>query len=241
MGFIESGTHLIEQHLVASHPDIVATSYSVWNQRLTEIRDQIASVSPVDLPAVIHSVAESVVQQMLSNRSAHFAVDSHWMNYYSIGLLHAIFTDALIVHIVRDPLENLVAAFMKDSSLPSEFGVLDYTCDWNVLVELYQAYREMMQHWENVLPGRITHVRYEDWVADPTGMASAVLDRIHLPSDSVSLALPQHETDVQAFQPYSETFDRLSDLLSRLDVYNLPSTLKSQRLQKHLDREHVEL
>lgn len=244
MGFIQSGTQLVEQHLLEAHPDIVAASPSVWNQRLTEIRNQIASVSPADLPAVVHSLAEIIVQQMLDSRSAHFAVDSYWMNYYSIGLLHTIFPEALIVHVVRDPLENLVAAMMHDSSSSlSEFGVHDYACDWNVLVELYRAYREMMRHWEEVLPGRITHVRYEDWIADPTGMASALLERIHLTSDR-SLVIPHHEAAVHAFRPYEEEFDRISKSLTDLGVYNVPFTLKSPRLQEqaHLDREeHEEL
>ncbi len=70
MGFIESGAKLLERHLVASHSDIISTSHSVWNQRLTEIRDLIASVSQADLPSVVHSLAESIVQQMLGGYSA---------------------------------------------------------------------------------------------------------------------------------------------------------------------------
>ncbi len=127
MGFIESGATLVERHLVASHSDIIDTSYSVWNQRLTDIRDLIASVSQADLPSVVHSLAESIEQQMLGGNSARFAVDSFWMNYYSIGLLHTIYPDALIVHVVRDPLENLVAASMHDSSTSSDFGIHDYS------------------------------------------------------------------------------------------------------------------
>ncbi|GAX19074.1 hypothetical protein FisN_3Lu020 [Fistulifera solaris] len=228
MGFIESGATLVERHLVASHSDIIGTSHSIWNQRLTEIRNLIASVSQADLPAVIHSLAESIVQQMLGGYSARFAVDSFWMNYYSIGLLHTIYSDALIVHVVRDPLENLVAAFMHDSSTSSDFGIYDYTCNWDVLVELYRAYRQMMRHWDDVLPGRIIHIRYEDWMQDPNGMTDILLERIGLSSNGVSLKIPYSATAVRSFQPYAEGFDQLSELLSDLGGYQLLYTLKSQ-------------
>ncbi|GAX28102.1 hypothetical protein FisN_2Hu076 [Fistulifera solaris] len=228
MGFIESGATLVERHLVASHSDIIDTSYSVWNQRLTEIRDLIASVSHADLPSVVHSLAESIEQQMLGGYSARFAVDSFWMNYYSIGLLHTIYPNALIVHVVRDPLENLVAASMHDSSTFSDFGLHDYTCNWNVLVELYRAYRQMMRHWDDVLPGRVIHIRYEDWIQDPNGMTEILLKRIGLSSNGVPLKIPRSETAVRSFQPYAEGFGDLSGLLSDLGGYQVPFTLKSQ-------------
>jgi hypothetical protein len=150
------------------------------------------------------------------------------MNYFSIGLLHTIYPDALIVHVVRDPLENLVAASMHDSSTSSDFGVHEYTCDWNALVELYRAYRLMMRHWDDVLPGRIIHIRYEDWIQDPNGMTDILIERIGLSSNGVSLKIPRSETAVQSFQPYAEGFDQLSGLLSDLGGYKLPFTLKRQ-------------
>jgi Sulfotransferase family len=54
------------------------------------------------------------------------------------------------------------------------------------VTDLYHAYRDVMDHWEKVLPGRVTHVRYEDMVNDFEGTARAIIKATGLPwSDSV--------------------------------------------------------
>ena len=45
-------------------------------------------------------------------------------------------------------------------------GKLDYTSDFMSLTHMYKNYRRTMEHWEKVLPGRVTHVKYEDMVRD---------------------------------------------------------------------------
>jgi Sulfotransferase family len=54
-------------------------------------------------------------------------------------------------------------------------GTLDYTSNMEALAELYHAYRDLIEHWDQVLPGRVTHVRYQDMVNDMPGVARAII------------------------------------------------------------------
>ncbi len=85
-----------------------------------------------------------------------------------------------------------------------------------------------MRHWDDVLPGRVIHIRYEDWLQDPNGMTEMILKRIGLSSNGVPLKISPSETAVRSFQPYAEGFGELSELLSDLGGYQVPFTLKSQ-------------
>eukprot|EP00957_Ditylum_brightwellii_P120450 9190242-Ditylum_brightwellii.AAC.1 len=62
-------------------------------------------------------------------------------------------------------------------------GTLDYTSDFPSLAQLYQNYRDIMKHWDEVLPGRVTHVRYEDLVRDMPNVARSVINATGLQWD----------------------------------------------------------
>lgn len=105
-------------------------------------------------------------------------------NYYNIGFIHLLYPNALILHVAREPMDTIFSAYKHE--FPP--GTLDYTSDFEALAELYHAYRDLMEHWDQVLPGRVTHVRYQDMVHDMPGVARAII------SESCSSLLPTHLT-----------------------------------------------
>jgi hypothetical protein len=62
-------------------------------------------------------------------------------------------------------------------------GGLDYTSNFESLADMYHSYRSVIDHWDTVLPGRITHVRYEDLVNDMPGIARAIINATGLEWD----------------------------------------------------------
>lgn len=187
VGFVRSGSTLLERVLDA-HPQIAGTGEnSVFNGRLSEIRDAIvkaSSESPQALNSVILQKADSVVADMKQRWKVQSAaeqnndttepqryVDKMLTNYYNLGFIHMIWPNALVLHVVRDPMDTVFSAYKHE--FPA--GSLDYTSDFRSLAELYQGYRDIMDHWDRVLPGRVTHVRYEDLVHDMPGMARAIV------------------------------------------------------------------
>jgi len=195
IGFVRSGSTLLER-VLDSHPLIVGTGEnSVFNGRLPELRNEIVRVSmeaPHTIDVVTRELADDVVEEMKRRwkRMGKAAgggaqvepkrlVDKMLTNYYNVGFIQMLYPKALILHVVREPMDTVFSAFKHE--FPS--GTLDYTSDFDSLAELYHAYRAVMDHWDKVLPGRVTHVRYDDMVKDMPGVAQAVIKATGLPWD----------------------------------------------------------
>jgi hypothetical protein len=178
VGFVRSGSTLLERVLDA-HPEIVGTGEdSVFNGRLDGIRNAIVEASVLGDPSILASIvkkqADSVVAEMkerwevIEANTAKSAeegnndgrpepkrfVDKMLNNYNNIGFIHLLFPNALILHVVREPMDTIFSAYKHE--FPP--GTLDYTSDFASLAELYHSYRDVMDHWDKELPGRVTHV-----------------------------------------------------------------------------------
>jgi len=75
-------------------------------------------------------------------------VDKMIGNYFNIGLIHLVFPNAIIINMVRDPLDTLYSCYT------TRFGVdsLKYTLYYKALVHHYTQYLEVVQHFRTVLP-----------------------------------------------------------------------------------------
>ncbi|KAL7558492.1 hypothetical protein ACA910_003961 [Epithemia clementina (nom. ined.)] len=193
IGFARSGSTLLERVLDA-HPSIAGLGEnSVFNGRLDSIRQRFVEASAAgghEIPNLAVNMGLEVVKAMKerwevvdkntakdsgtdpTQATPQRFVDKMLTNYFNIGFIQMLFPEALILHVIREPMDTVFSAFKHD--FPSDR--LAYTADERALVELYTVYRETMEHWEDVLPGRITHVRYEDMVDDMPGMARAIID-----------------------------------------------------------------
>jgi hypothetical protein len=180
IGFVRSGSTLLERVLDA-HPMIVGTGEnSVFNGNLEDIRNRIVTSTmggdPGSLSVLTEDIAEEVVDEMRKRWQVLDAntekslgehtkdpkrfVDKMLTNYNNVGLIHMIYPNALILHVAREPMDTIFSAYKHE--FPP--GTLDYTSDFHGLTELYHAYRDIIEHWDTVLPGRVTHIRYEDLV-----------------------------------------------------------------------------
>jgi tetratricopeptide (TPR) repeat protein len=189
VGFPRSGSTLLEKILDA-HPDIVGTGEdSIFNGMLGEIRDGIVqaslSGSVENVRSVVDTFAAKVVnatrdrwlelernsQREQSLLQPKRFVDKMLTNYLNIGFIHMLFPKALILHITREPMDALFSCFKHD--FPP--GNLDYTSDFESLAQIYRNYRDIMDHWDEQLPGRVIHIRYEDIVHDMTGISKSLI------------------------------------------------------------------
>jgi len=201
IGFVRSGSTLLERILDA-HPLIVGTGEdSVFNGQLDTIRNEIVKVSGHADTGVlqdkIKELANDVVAEMKSRWKAINAneradedekekqpsplrfADKMLTNYMNVGFIHLLFPNALILHVAREPMDSIFSAFKHDFGP----GGLDYTSDFPGLAQLYENYRDIMEHWDLVLPGRVTHIRYEDMVTDFPNIAPKIIDAVGVPWD----------------------------------------------------------
>ena len=239
IGFVRSGSTLLERVLDA-HPLIVGTGEnSVFNGRLDHIRNKIVETSVTAshrLIDVTKELADEVVDEMKErweilegNERRHLVeeprdepkrfVDKMLTNYYNVGFIHMLYPNAVILHVFREPMDTLFSAYKHE--FPP--GTLDYTSDFDGLAELYHSYRDIMDHWDDVLPGRVKHVRYEDMVNDMPGMARAIIDVVGLPWDD----------GVLDFHKKKHAVNTLSSIQVRKGVYK--DSLQSwRRYESHL-------
>ena len=173
IGFVRSGSTLLERILDA-HPLIVGTGEdSVFNGRLDFIRNEIVKASMMGELNVLHQTVKGLAEGVVVDMRRRWEVidantrtidsddevdveisiderpiptrfaDKMLTNYMNVGFIHMLFPKALILHVAREPMDTIFSAFKHD--FPS--GGLDYTSEFQGLAQLYHSYRDVMEHW----------------------------------------------------------------------------------------------
>ena len=103
-------------------------------------------------------------------------------NFSHVGLIHMMLPNAKIIDARRHALGTCVANFRQLYAQGK-----NQTYDLIECAEYYLEYSRMMDHWQEVLPGRVLRVQYEDVVADLEGQVRQILDFCELPWEDTCL------------------------------------------------------
>jgi tetratricopeptide (TPR) repeat protein len=193
VGMMRSGTSLTEQ-IIASHPMAAgAGELEYWN---TVTRDHGAAIGQgqflIDEPAK-KSVAETYLRTLDQvSGTALRVVDKAVLNSDHLGVIHAVFPNARIIYMQRDPIDTCLSCYFQNFSLAHNF-----TLDLSDLAHYYQEHHRLMNHWRTVLPqGSILDVPYEELVADSEEWTRKMLDFIELEWDARCLAFQATERPI---------------------------------------------
>lgn len=118
-------------------------------------------------------------------------IDKQPLNFLSVGVIHRALPQAKIIHVRRTPLDACYAVY---KFLFNEAYAWSY--DLDEIVQYYIGYRKLMDHWRDVLPGRIVDVAYEDVVGDLEGEARRLIADLDL--DWEDACLDFHENKAAA-------------------------------------------
>lgn len=147
-----------------------------------------------------------------------YFIDKMPGNFIHIGMIHMILPNAKIIDTRRHPMACCFSAWKQ------LFGKGDYTYDMENLGRYYCDYISMMDHWDDVLPGRVLRVQYEDTVADLETQVRRVLDYCGLPFEEQCLRFHETERTVrtasseQVRQPlHSDAVEHWRHFLPHLD------------------------
>ncbi len=168
VGMPRSGTSLVEQ-ILASHSKVHGAGEREDMLRLADgLGESLNDTRPY--PACIERLDEDAARriaagflQTLRRADPHAAriVDKMPGNFHHVGLIATLFPNARIVHCTRDPRDTCLSIFFGDF-----VGSHPYSYDLTNLGRYYRQYERLMEHWHDVLPGRILDVRYEDMIED---------------------------------------------------------------------------
>ena len=206
IGLPRAGSTLLEQ-ILASHsqvdgttelPDIIAMSRKLGKKS----RKNPAS----EYPEILTSLSETQVRQLgesylettrVQRRGAPFFIDKMPNNFQHIGLIHLILPNAKIIDARRHPMAGCFSCYKQLFARGQTF-----TYDLVDLGYYYRDYVKLMDHWDEVLKGRIHRVPYEDMVADSEGEIRRLLDYCGLRFEEQCLRF--HETERAVRTPSSE-------------------------------------
>jgi len=176
VGMPRSGTSLLEQ-VLASHPDVFGGGESA---RLQSLVAEFGDDYPACLHAISHErvgvMAERYLEMLPAHGPAH-VTDKTPYNFLHLGLIHAMFPQARIIHCVRDPVDTCVSVYSKLFAQGNEFSY-----DVVELCRYYRGYAQLMGHWRSVIPSnRLLDVEYEKLVQNLEGEARRITDFCGLP------------------------------------------------------------
>jgi tetratricopeptide (TPR) repeat protein len=162
VGMPRSGSTLLEQ-ILSSHRRVQGLGET------PALHEVVQGQYPLDLfapnpPGHFRALAEAYFKAMHARGwgGAPRFVDKALNNYMDIGLIHLMMPRAVILHSARDSVDTCLACYRKLFQTGNET-----TYDLADIGREYVRYREMMDHWAAVLPGRVIDVSHESLVADP--------------------------------------------------------------------------
>jgi tetratricopeptide (TPR) repeat protein len=176
VGMPRSGTTLTEQ-ILAAHPAVAgAGELPYWGVALARSR---AGLEELDDERVRALAADYLRLLDGISGDALRVVDKMPANFLSLGLIHAAFPNARIIHVRRHPIDTCLSIYFQDF----EAAYL-YANDPGDLAHFYGEYVRVMDHWQSLFrEGTILHVPYEGLVGDQEKWSRAMLEFAGLPWD----------------------------------------------------------
>jgi len=200
VGMPRAGSTLLEQ-ILASHsavegtmelPDIISMAKDLAADRggPSPYPALLADLSAADCAALGERyLAETRVQRRTQRR---YFVDKMPNNFAYLALIQLILPNARIIDARRHPLACCFSVFKQNFARGQQFAyqLSDLGC-------YYREYVALMSHFDNILPGRIYRVFYEQLVADTETEVRRLLDYCGLPFEEGCLRFYENERAVR--------------------------------------------
>jgi len=121
-----------------------------------------------------------------------YFIDKMPNNFRHLGLIHLMLPNAKIIDARREPMACCFSNLKQLFATGQEF-----TYSIEDIARYYRTYLDVMQHWDEVLPGRVLRVYHEDVVDDLEGNVRRILDFCGLPFEPACLAFHKTERSVR--------------------------------------------
>jgi tetratricopeptide (TPR) repeat protein len=187
-GLPRSGTTLVEQ-ILASHPAVHGAG-ELRHMRLIsngfrELTGMGGSDSLEDVRA-IHGAAERYRRELTQLApTSRFVIDKTNSNYLHLGLITLMFPNAKIIKVTRDYRDVAISLYFADfdfmwNGQGKKNPPLEYSFEFEAIVEVIKDYRKLMDHWNAVLPLPILEVQYEKLIQQFETVVEGILSFVGL-------------------------------------------------------------
>lgn len=181
LGLPRAGSTLLEQ-ILASHSKVDGTMelHDILDlaKRLRG-RDKASDPSP-RYPRILGELPterfEQFGQQFIEDTRAYrgtapYFIDKMPNNFFHIGLIKLILPNAKVIDARRHPMACCFSGYKQLFGEGQEFSY-----GLEEIGNYYRQYVDLMNHWDEVLPGFVLRVQHEDVIADLEGQVRRILD-----------------------------------------------------------------
>jgi tetratricopeptide (TPR) repeat protein len=195
VGLPRSGSTLIEQ-ILASHSQVEGThELSDLAQvvrampKANPTRDRFPDNLRGLKPQAWTKIGQQYLDKTLKYRSGSPRfIDKNPNNFVYAGLISLVLPNAKIIDARRHPLDSCFGSYKQLFASGQPFSY-----DLTEIGEYYLQYQRLMDHWHQLLPGKVLDVQYEEVVGDLESQVRRILDYCDLPFEEACLSF--HETD----------------------------------------------
>lgn len=192
VGMLRSGTTLVEQILTA-HPHIegVGERPDLSQHFLAACEDDPRNARFLD-EKLMQVYAKRYLRDLENpGAAATRIIDKTLSNFLFLGLIASMFPKARIIYCRRQLRDIAISCFFQrfaDVNWSSRLEDIGISC---------RGYTRLMNHWQQVLPGRIHSVAYEELVTDSENVCRGLLDFCGLPWSDNCLEFHRQRTAIR--------------------------------------------
>jgi tetratricopeptide (TPR) repeat protein len=219
VGMPRSGTTLLEQ-IISAHPRAEGRGeLDTMHYISTEFEDKLKETPSAGVKKILGEKGQEWQDRYVEalapeNPETRRVTDKLPANFRNLGLITALFPQARIIHIRRNPLDTSISIFcnMFDKGHPYATGLAN-------IGDYYRQYNDLMAYWKEALPIPILDIRYEDLVAhqeqksrevisflglewDPACLEFHKLERAAMTISSIQVRKPMNTSSIARWKHY---------------------------------------
>ena len=201
LGLPRAGSTLLEQ-ILASHSQVEGTQELADIPRMAnELQGREPDMTNPRYPGILAEMSAGDFLRMgekyLNDTRVYrtgkpFFIDKMPNNFRHIGLIHLMLPNAKIIDARREP---MACCFSNLKQLFANGQEFTYSID--DIARYYRTYLDLMEHWDEVLPGRVLRVWHEDVVDDLEVNVRRMLDFCGLPFEPKCVDFHKTERSVR--------------------------------------------
>ncbi len=178
IGMPRSGTSLCEQ-ILASHTDVFGAGELTFWDAANATQGSAAFDAAAGANRRARLAADYLGRLQALDAASRRVVDKMPMNFLNLGLIHAVFPRARIIHMRRHPIDTCLSIYFQHFA-----DQHPYAQDLEDLAHYYREYARLMQHWRRCLPaGSLFELPYEALVGDQAAWTRRLLEFLDLSWD----------------------------------------------------------